>query len=35
MNLAYSEDGDLVEMTILDARAEGLYPVTTESRRAA
>lgn len=35
INLAYAADGDLVEMTILDARAEGLFPVVTEGRRAA
>ncbi len=35
-NINLANDGDLVEMTtILDARAEGLYPVTTEDRKAA
>jgi hypothetical protein len=35
VNLAYSADGDLVEMTVLDARATGLYPVETGQRKAA
>lgn len=35
INIAYAKDGDLVEMTILDARAEGLYPVVTGDQKAA
>ena len=35
INLAYAADGDLVDMTILDARVEGIFPVVTEGRRAA
>ncbi|WNV06138.1 DUF2283 domain-containing protein [Candidatus Methylospira mobilis] len=35
VNIAYAEDGDLAEITVLDAQATGLYPVLTEQRRAA
>lgn len=35
VNMAYSADGDLVEMTILDAQKEGMYPIQTEERKAA
>ena len=35
VNIAYAADGDIVEMTILDAKAIGLYPVRTEDKRAA
>ncbi len=35
VNIAYAEDGDVVEMTILDAKAIGLYPVRTEDKKAA
>jgi hypothetical protein len=35
LNMAYAADGDLVEMTILDAKKEGIYPVMTEDRKAA
>ncbi|MGH8558645.1 MAG: DUF2283 domain-containing protein [Methylococcales bacterium] len=35
VNMAYTADGDLVEMTILDAKKEGIYPVTIEDIKAA
>ena len=36
LNMAYSADGDVVEMTVLDAKASGLYPIhTDETRKAA
>lgn len=35
VNIAYAEDGDVVELTVLDARAEGLYPILTDQQRAA
>ena len=35
VNLAYAADGDIVEMTILDAKAAGLYPIQTDTRQAA
>ena len=34
--MAYAADGDVVEMTVLDAKASGLYPIhTDETRKAA
>jgi uncharacterized protein YuzE len=36
LNMAYAADGDVVEMTVLDAKASGLYPIhTDETRKAA
>lgn len=36
LNMAYAADGDIVEMTVLDAKASGLYPIhTDETRKAA
>ena len=35
LNMAYAADGDLVEMTILDAQKEGMYPIQTEVSKAA
>ena len=35
VNIAYAADGDIVEMTILEAREAGLYPIATEARKAA
>jgi len=35
VNIAYAEDGDVVEITVLDAHATGLFPILTEQRRAA
>lgn len=30
LNMAYAADGDVVEMTVLDAKASGLYPIHTD-----
>ena len=35
INVGYATDGDMVEMTVLDARAAGLYPIATDTRQAA
>ena len=35
VNIAYAEDGDVVEITVLDAQAAGLYPILTEQQKAA
>ena len=35
LNLAYAGDGDIVEMTILDAKADGLWPIKTDTRQLA
>ncbi len=35
VNMAYAADEDLLEMTILDAQKEGMYPIQTEGKKAA
>ena len=35
VTVAYAADGDIVEMTLLEARASGLYPPVIEERQAA
>jgi uncharacterized protein YuzE len=34
VNISYAEDGDIVELVILDAQAIGLIPIHTERRAA-
>ena len=35
LNMAFAADGDVVEMTVLDARASGLYPIHSEGDKKA
>ena len=35
VNISYDAEGNIVEMVILDARASGLFPVTTQESKVA